>query len=281
MNSKFKKLYNQVKENLNLIILLPTVTGGLWQLIELSTISLSFIRFFSLSQLIPDGLLILFILTIFYISYQIGNSFYKKNLKLDVNSKPLIFPHIFLILISIFSFFFIVEPSLKNIVIEKKITISELAIMIPFLMILLGIILHSLTNISLYFLLTHKDKILSWYAGFNRKKSFKETAISIAANIMIFVFFYLIKFILIDLHPYMVNMRNDILFPSNLVNKSILDKKLITDYKLRYKPRLIYFNDKYLFYNIKIGENRQIIIVDFSALMKQDNRVEIIDKSKH
>lgn len=57
-----------LKNNLNLIIILPALLGGLWQLIELSRISFSFIRFFSVSQIIPDGLLILLFLTIFTIS---------------------------------------------------------------------------------------------------------------------------------------------------------------------------------------------------------------------
>ena len=55
-----------IKSNLALIILVPTMLGGIWQLLELLNISPSFIRFFSVSQLIPDGLLILFILLIIY-----------------------------------------------------------------------------------------------------------------------------------------------------------------------------------------------------------------------
>ncbi len=40
-----------IKSNLALIILVPTMLGGIWQLLELINISLSFIRFFSVSQL--------------------------------------------------------------------------------------------------------------------------------------------------------------------------------------------------------------------------------------
>jgi hypothetical protein len=67
-----------LKNNLNLIIILPALLGGLWQLIELSRISFSFIRFFSVSQIIPDGLLILLFLTIFTISVFILFYFWKK-----------------------------------------------------------------------------------------------------------------------------------------------------------------------------------------------------------
>ncbi|NGY38995.1 hypothetical protein FQU23_015980 [Flavobacterium sp. XN-5] len=67
-----------LKNNLNLIIILPALLGGLWQLIELSRISFSFIRFFSVSQIIPDGLLILLFLIIFTISVFILFYFWKK-----------------------------------------------------------------------------------------------------------------------------------------------------------------------------------------------------------
>lgn len=67
-----------LKNNLNLIIILPALLGGMWQLIELSRISFSFIRFFSVSQIIPDGLLVLLFLTIFSISVFILFYFWRK-----------------------------------------------------------------------------------------------------------------------------------------------------------------------------------------------------------
>ncbi|MBX9889453.1 MAG: hypothetical protein K2Y30_16150 [Flavobacteriaceae bacterium] len=67
-----------LKNNINLIIILPGLFGGLWQLIELSRISFSFIRFFSVSQIIPDGLLILLFLIIFTISVFILFYFWRK-----------------------------------------------------------------------------------------------------------------------------------------------------------------------------------------------------------
>ncbi|KIA82454.1 hypothetical protein [Flavobacterium sp. AED] len=63
-----KKLLDIVNKYLSLIIILPAILGGLWQIIELSRISFSFIRFFSVTQIIPDGLLILLFLLIFVFS---------------------------------------------------------------------------------------------------------------------------------------------------------------------------------------------------------------------
>ncbi|HLP56623.1 MAG TPA: hypothetical protein VK151_16420 [Fluviicola sp.] len=50
------------KNNLSLIVIIPYVLGGIWQIIELSNISLTYIRFFSVTQSVSDGLLMLIIL---------------------------------------------------------------------------------------------------------------------------------------------------------------------------------------------------------------------------
>jgi len=61
-----------------LIVILPALFGGLWQVIELSRMSFSFMRFFSVGQIIPDGLLILLFLMIFLVSTFILFHFWKK-----------------------------------------------------------------------------------------------------------------------------------------------------------------------------------------------------------
>ncbi len=48
-----------IKENLPLFFLIPTILGGLQQVVQLVVISPALIRFFSLSQLITDGLFII------------------------------------------------------------------------------------------------------------------------------------------------------------------------------------------------------------------------------
>lgn len=62
---RVKKVLDYIKENINILILIPTVLGGFWQLLELVRIEISFIRFFSLTQVVSDGLVIMFLLLIF------------------------------------------------------------------------------------------------------------------------------------------------------------------------------------------------------------------------
>lgn len=55
------------KEYISLVLLIPTILGGGLQLYELGSISISFIRFFSVSQLLADGILAVYILMIVFI----------------------------------------------------------------------------------------------------------------------------------------------------------------------------------------------------------------------
>jgi len=61
-----------LQKYLSILIVVPAFLGGLWQLIELSSISLTYIRFFSLSQIVPDGLLILLFLLLGLFTSMIG-----------------------------------------------------------------------------------------------------------------------------------------------------------------------------------------------------------------
>ena len=54
--SKFLDFF---KENKEIIILIPTLLGGLYQILNLLIlVGMPYVRYFSVSQVIPDGLLI-------------------------------------------------------------------------------------------------------------------------------------------------------------------------------------------------------------------------------
>lgn len=60
-------IINYIQKKLSVIIIVPAFIGGLWQALELLNISTPFLRFFSISQIVPDGLLILIIFLIPFI----------------------------------------------------------------------------------------------------------------------------------------------------------------------------------------------------------------------
>ncbi len=58
----FVKPLKLIKEYLPLIVLVPAIIGGLWQIIALASMSIAYIRFFSVTQLIADGLLAILVI---------------------------------------------------------------------------------------------------------------------------------------------------------------------------------------------------------------------------
>jgi len=54
------KYYELIKKYAYLLLLIPTIIGGLWQFLGLASLGFEYLRFFSLQQLISDGLTLLF-----------------------------------------------------------------------------------------------------------------------------------------------------------------------------------------------------------------------------
>jgi hypothetical protein len=65
----FKKLWTTAKDNLAILVAIPTVLGGIWQIVSLASLSFSYIRFFSISQLLPDGIIISIHIASYYLLY--------------------------------------------------------------------------------------------------------------------------------------------------------------------------------------------------------------------
>jgi hypothetical protein len=59
----FRTVRSFIEDNKTLFFLIPTLLGGSWQILELSFIGFDYIRFFSITQLISDGLIILLVLS--------------------------------------------------------------------------------------------------------------------------------------------------------------------------------------------------------------------------
>ena len=273
MTAKKEKLINQfnkLKENLSLILLVPTALGGIWQLLELSSISTSFIRFFSISQLVSDGLLILFLLTIFYISFKVGLNIYGKNpFEIDLNRKPLlIWTSIVVIISSSLMFYIGMLPIFENIYKTKNIQIGEIAIIIPGLMMTVGGFIIGIWEFVIIVICKNKDKLYKIYSNLKNRKNLKQNTISILSVITLGIVLFSIKFMLVDLNPYTKNFRQYLLFPENLENREILDLKIISKHKLKYKPVLIYNNDKYFFYRINKNGKNKTLIINFTELIE-------------
>lgn len=60
-----------LRDNVSLIVLIPTFFGASWQIIALARLNLSYIRFFSVSQVPVDGALLIFIALLGFVFYKI------------------------------------------------------------------------------------------------------------------------------------------------------------------------------------------------------------------
>lgn len=64
-------------QNISLVLLVPSFLGAVWQILELSSINIAYIRFFSISQIPIDGTLILFLIVLLTGLSKITASFVK------------------------------------------------------------------------------------------------------------------------------------------------------------------------------------------------------------
>ncbi|WP_337965291.1 hypothetical protein [uncultured Flavobacterium sp.] len=89
MNEYLKNYYNIIKENITMFAIVPTILGGIWQVWMLGSISSNMIRFFSISQLISDGLLVLgfFVFPVSIVFQNIKNRRNSKTPLTEANTK--------------------------------------------------------------------------------------------------------------------------------------------------------------------------------------------------
>jgi len=216
----FKKILNiknLIKDNLSLLILIPTILGGAIQFIQLSVISPSLIKFFSLNQLIIDGLFIiiyfsLIIVLPYFIAYK-TMSFTKK-----LSPKKLKIIRIIFIILIIITFLF-------NVFFHKLFSINNIY---EFLSQFISFYIYGCG----FFIRSPED--LNNFSNIEEKK-INQLNIYMLITILVMglllaslSFIKIMSFIPID-------------------NFELLEKK----YKSRGKLEILYFNDKYIFFKIK------------------------------
>ena len=211
--TKIINIKNDFKDNLSLIILLPTLLGGVYQAIELIIISPSLIRFFSISQLIADGLFILVYFVVilvmpYFAAYIILDLILKKHPK----SLKILATIIFLLFIALGLF------------LEVKQDFIERDNMLGFVVeIVLGLISVSVFNVIIRFFNNSQNNYTEWLRLY------------FAANLIL-------SSLILSLTMYH-RMSESI----PIDNFEILKKK----YNDKEKVKILYYNDKYIFLQIE------------------------------
>lgn len=263
------------KDNLNLLIVFPTIIGGTWQVTELSLLSISFVRFFSISQLISDGILILITGILFYFLFQFLMSFYsfykeEKSLPKNIIGKiSLLFFNIFLILGSAAMIFV-----LKDFIIIKSLTLFAFYMKI-FLVVMLTVVFLQ-TNIHLFRLLYKffeqyiKRKK---YLDFVQNQTFKEVLGVFGYVLKILSLFTIFSILIFSLFEF----RQLVLKPNFTINENKLISRIKEKDSIGLNPKLIYYNDKYLILKINSDsaifpseQNDQIKLNEGYLILKSD-----------
>ncbi|MEZ4853778.1 hypothetical protein [Flavobacterium sp.] len=258
-----KQYYNILKDNFSLIVAVPPFFGAVWQLIELSRINVSYIRFFSISQLVPDGVLFLGSLLLFFYTTILLKYFFdyidKKNKsdeQLEKSSKNDVFepkegkPYLsFLffaisLVIIIFGLDFI-----NNFFLEKLDFAYTIWVVLP-----LNIFLVSLSAFLFLIGISYVEKIFS-KARLDRLKFY----------FTLILIFFVISFS----KNYYLKFNKLMLLPDNLINIEKVENE-IKENNPKTKVEIKYLNDKYIFYSIKDSlKNEKVLILSFDKLFKE------------
>lgn len=256
-----KKTVLFLKNNYSWLSIIPVIIGGLYQFFSISSIGYQYLRFFSLTQFLIDGVLLLclfslFIISLliyFYFTYQIGiyqrNTYfesYADEIKRRKNEKShFIFTLILLIILTVYLGY----RSYKDII---ELNFSY------------NVFLFSFSVIVLIFIILNKQfklqEVNYWpgigYHEKSRLRSFLHMCMHLFFYFQIFFLFYAIEPVAKSLKSFSLS---DLSNTHNFTKYIECNEKQFKNFQT---ARIIYYNDKYLFSEI-VTKKDTIIKIDF------------------
>ncbi|MEN8339120.1 hypothetical protein V5109_11630 [Acinetobacter baumannii] len=246
--NKFLVLF---KENKEIIVLIPTLLGGLYQLLNIIIlVGLPYVRYFSVAQVIPDGLLLSVVFFWFYIALKLTIIFYKQlNEKNNKGKRVNIILDIIyiLLLVGLGCFFFHAAYMEKDLTTFTNILMRYLVMAIA--LVLVG------SAVKHILLITSCDRKLR----IKIKKISPDTK-----HFMVNIFIIFILGVLVRVVPYEISLINTVFVRvNNFENYNRFSKDVSKLYKLKSDPKLLYINKDYIF--LQVNENR-ILVLDAKNL---------------
>ena len=228
--------WKEVNDYVEIAVLIPAIIGGLWQAYELASISTSFIRFFSVSQVVPDGLLILFSGICVFISYKISLvlikflPFYNNRADKWWVSTIAIIAYMFIGTVILYYYY-------VDFIKQDYFQLSDLTFSIIFVVIFSNII---------FYLLPYSFRIKLKSAFSNKTENKKDSSDDLFSKFKGVVIVIIGAIILVITSLLVQNFRQNYVDISELQNlkclNNILSEKSDID-----NSTIIYFNDKYIF----------------------------------
>lgn len=229
-----KRAVSYLSKHLSLVLLIPALLGGIWQIIELSQMSFSYVRFFSASQVLADGLLILILLIFFGGTFLLLYGIYERYINSKSSGNPTdndepvqapLRPNYFrcFYLFIIYLVFLLFEIYALLNILKKPDSFFTILILFPVATVILYLALAS-------WMFANLSVINTWFY-----KSILRHTIWLWFATIVFSFFWIAY-----------SFRMSFAIPSNLVNTDILVHQ-IAEANPGTQPEIVYNNDKYLF----------------------------------
>lgn len=240
-NLKKFSLYKLTKNNFTLFLLTPTLIGGLYQIWQLTNIELSFIRFFSVSQVVSDGLMILIgILLILFSIIYIGLILYimPKIKETDSTIKKILK----------ISFIFLIGITLTklNLMDTKATLANEVIILLALRLSMIFIVFYFIYESGKIIYLLFKEKNKITYNNFLKQNFTKykrkiEIAGILALSLIIFIIGSSIYSLLMSFNNY-----------NRIENFKVIEQIIKDNSPIEIEPKIVFYNKDYLFINLNL-----------------------------
>lgn len=280
---KFKDYAEIIKFYLPIILIVPPIIGGIWQTFELANMSLSFIRFFSTTQLLPDGILVLYIIVVFFISYKLSNKLRPDKINLqdkvfilsnqdsaddgDHKKVPITHENKHILI-----YFFVLTILFGYISCNIYFELKENSSMLGFTIWLTAsfMFVKSIFEILFAFYLLYSKPIKSFVGkiiNLDKKEKVKNKVI---VNILVVIFLLVFFLALFVIFSIINTFHHTSILPSNLKNITYIQDKLENDdYN---KSKILYLNDKFIFIeHTQYDKNTSIEVIKFDRLFEEKN----------
>lgn len=262
MLEKFKNFdstFKLIKDNLTLIILIPTVIGGIWQTLELLFIDLSFVRFFSPTQLVSDGLVILSIIGVFSILYFfLSKEMFKSFFKIDISDGNFSVGKLIFSIIAIglsVGYFIYTIKSTK--LFENNLSVNSIFFAALLAIICVPLVIYGIREILIQMIKWDLQKSKTVFEAFKNQMASKVGRYYDAVMILTKIFSFLTLITFLFLFFAIIKFRDLLIYPQKFENVRFVFQKVHKDFGNNVKPSLLYFNDKYLFVELESKINSE------------------------
>ncbi|MCH7313407.1 hypothetical protein [Acinetobacter sp. ANC 3882] len=264
--SKFTLYKELLVEHWGILIFIPAILGGFLQLFKLVEMDFSYVRFFAVEQVVPDGLLVLFLILSgsIVIGSVLSGNFKIKKIRLGWNFKNLfIFTLASLIVLTPIFIGIAIGISSEGLTASLITFICKIVITIAIFFYLV-----SLRYLYCFRNKIHQDEITdSDYLNFIEDMQFPKFHYFISYFILgFFVFIYCIVIPLKSIYKEANNFRN-------IKNEEIYLNKVKTDLNIKEDLAIEYFNGKYIFLKLTgvRGETKYLVLKGegFTNLLKE------------